>query len=65
MFEEVEVRSKFRKRKRREKREYENWEVNRLEILLFEGRIFCDMLVLVDRNSIFLRDIRFENFLIC
>lgn len=65
VFEEAEARSKLRKRKRREKREYENWEVNRLETLLSEGRIFCDMPALADRNSILLRDTRLENSLIC
>lgn len=65
LFEEAEARSKFRKKKRVDRRELENGEVNRLEALLAEGRIFCDMPALADRNSILLRDTRLENALIC
>ncbi|XP_050204420.1 acyl-coenzyme A thioesterase 2, chloroplastic isoform X2 [Mercurialis annua] len=66
LFEEAEARSKLRKRKRiDERKECENGGVNRLEALLAEGRIFCDMPALADRNSILLRDTRLENSLIC
>ncbi|XWS75970.1 hypothetical protein CRYUN_Cryun01aG0137000 [Craigia yunnanensis] len=65
LFEEAEARSKLRKRKTVDRREFENGEVNRLEALLAEGRIFCDMPALADRNSILLRDTSLENALIC
>lgn len=65
LFEEAEARSKLRKRKTVDKRELENGEVNRLEALLAEGRIFCDMPALADRDSILLRDTHLENALIC
>ncbi|KAK2651140.1 hypothetical protein Ddye_018629 [Dipteronia dyeriana] len=66
LFEEAEARSKLRKRKRGgDRKEFENGEVNRLETLLAEGRIFCDMPALADRDSILLRDTRLENSLIC
>ncbi|XP_011010335.1 PREDICTED: acyl-coenzyme A thioesterase 9, mitochondrial [Populus euphratica] len=66
LFEEAEARSKLRKRKNVEKKkEIQNGEVNRLEALLAEGRIFCDMPALADRNSILLRDTCLENSLIC
>ncbi|PQM42307.1 acyl-coenzyme A thioesterase 9 mitochondrial [Prunus yedoensis var. nudiflora] len=67
LFEEAEARNNLRKRKRGggDKREFENGEVNRLETLLAEGRIFCDMPALADRDSILLRDTSLENSLIC
>uniref|UniRef100_A0A6M2ED16 HotDog ACOT-type domain-containing protein n=1 Tax=Populus davidiana TaxID=266767 RepID=A0A6M2ED16_9ROSI len=66
LFEEAEARSKLRKKKKvEEKKEFENGEVNRLEALLAEGRIFCDMPALADRDSILLRDTHLENSLIC
>ncbi|KAK9282247.1 hypothetical protein L1049_005161 [Liquidambar formosana] len=66
LFEEAEARHKLRKMKRGgDRREFENGEVNRLEALLAEGRIFCDMPALADRDSILLRDTRLENSLIC
>lgn len=66
LFEEAEARSKLRKQKRgEERREIENGEVNRLDALLAEGRVFCDMPALADRDSILLRDTRLENSLIC
>ena len=65
LFEEAEARSKLRKRKTVDRREFENGEVNRLEALLAEGRIFCDMPALADRDSILLRDTSLENALIC
>ncbi|GAB4830378.1 Acyl-coenzyme A thioesterase 2, chloroplastic [Ancistrocladus abbreviatus] len=66
LFEEAEARSKLRKKKREEgRRGFENQAVERLQALLAEGRIFCDMPALADRNSILLRDTRLENFLIC
>ncbi|PON75158.1 HotDog domain containing protein [Parasponia andersonii] len=67
LFEEAESRNNLRKRKRgdQDRREFENGEANRLETLLAEGRIFCDMPALADRDSILLRDTRLENSLIC
>ncbi|TYJ09694.1 hypothetical protein E1A91_A11G157600v1 [Gossypium mustelinum] len=65
LFEEAEARSKLRKKKRVDRRKLENGEVNQLEALLAEGRIFCDMPALADRDSILLRDTRLENALIC
>lgn len=66
LFEEAEARSKLRKRKKGgDRKELENGEANRLKALLAEGRIFCDMPALADRNSILLRDTRLENSLIC
>ena len=66
LFEEAEARNNLRKRKRGgERRDFKNGEVNRLEALLAEGRIFCDMPALADRESILLRDTCLENSLIC
>ncbi|GFY99457.1 thioesterase/thiol ester dehydrase-isomerase superfamily protein [Actinidia rufa] len=66
LYEEAEARSNLRKRKGGyDRKEIENGEVNRLEALLAEGRIFCDMPALADRNTILLRDTRLENSLIC
>uniref|UniRef100_A0A803MFN9 HotDog ACOT-type domain-containing protein n=1 Tax=Chenopodium quinoa TaxID=63459 RepID=A0A803MFN9_CHEQI len=66
LFEEAEERSKYRKRKGGlNKKDYANGEVDRLATLLSEGRIFCDMPALADRNSILLRDTRLANSLIC
>ncbi|GLU03913.1 hypothetical protein SLE2022_210840 [Rubroshorea leprosula] len=66
LFEEAEGRSNLRKRKRvGDRKEFENGEVNQLEALLAEGRIFCDMPALADRDSILLKDTCLENSLIC
>ncbi|XP_027350135.1 acyl-coenzyme A thioesterase 9, mitochondrial isoform X3 [Abrus precatorius] len=66
LFEQAEARNNLKKRKRGgEKREWENGEENRLQALLAEGRIFCDMPALADRDSILLRDTSLENSLIC
>ena len=66
LFVQAEARSNLRKRKREgEKRDFENGEKNRLQALLAEGRIFCDMPALADRDSILLKDTSLENALIC
>jgi acyl-coenzyme A thioesterase 9 len=74
LFNEREARDKLRKRKREEqKKGIENGfthfsqgeEAERLRNLLAEGRVFCDLPALADRNSILLRDTRLENALIC
>ncbi|KAB2602438.1 acyl-coenzyme A thioesterase 9 [Pyrus ussuriensis x Pyrus communis] len=67
LFEEAEARNNLRKRKRGggDRREFENGELNRVKTLLAEGRIFCDMPALADRDSILLKDTCLENSLIC
>ncbi|KAK4408732.1 Acyl-coenzyme A thioesterase 9, mitochondrial [Sesamum angolense] len=56
LYEAAEARNKLRKRKfRDEKKEIENGEADRFEALLAEGRIFCDMPALADRDSILLK----------
>lgn len=57
----------MRKNKRGEKKqEIENAEeLNRLNELLAEGRIFCDMPALADRDSILIRDTCLQNSLVC
>ncbi|XP_054783804.1 acyl-coenzyme A thioesterase 2, chloroplastic-like [Prosopis cineraria] len=65
LFEQAEARNNLKKKKRGEKRDFESGEVNRIKALLAEGRIFCDMPALADRDSILLRDTRLENSLIC
>ena len=47
------------------RRELQNGEANRLQALLAEGRIFCHMPALADRDSILLSETRLENALIC
>ncbi|XP_006350432.1 acyl-coenzyme A thioesterase 9, mitochondrial [Solanum tuberosum] len=66
LYEAAEARNNLRKRKRGgDRKEIENGGVNRLEELLAEGRIFCDMPALADRDTILLKDTRLENSLIC
>ncbi|CAA2938927.1 Hypothetical predicted protein [Olea europaea subsp. europaea] len=66
LYEASEAKNMLRKRKIKEDRkEIENGEVNSFEALLAEGRIFCDMPALANRDSILLRDTRLENSLIC
>lgn len=66
LYEAAEATSRVRKRKERdEDREIENGERNRFEALLAQGRIFCDMPALADRDSILLKDTCLENSLIC
>ncbi|KAM1007066.1 hypothetical protein ACFX2A_003762 [Malus domestica] len=67
LFEEAEARNNLRKRKKGggDRREFENGELNTVKTLLAEGRIFCDMPALADRDSILLKDTRLENSLIC
>lgn len=67
LYEEMEAIDKVRKMRRGaqgrglEKAE----ETDRLNTLLAEGRIFCDMPALANRDSILIRDTRLENSLIC
>lgn len=66
LFEGAEARSNLRKRKNRgDMWALENGYIKRIDALLAEGRIFCDMPALADRDSILLRDTRLENSLIC
>ncbi|XP_022854807.1 acyl-coenzyme A thioesterase 9, mitochondrial-like [Olea europaea var. sylvestris] len=66
LYEASEAKNMLRKRKIKEDRkEIENGEVNSFEALLAEGRIFCDMPALANRDSILLRDTGLENSLIC
>lgn len=66
LWEEAEERNKMRKKKRGEqKKEMDDAEINRLNELLSEGRIFCDMPALADRNSILIADTCLQNSLIC
>lgn len=68
LFEEAEARNELRKKKKvRDITHIHNDDVNRhkFNTLLAEGRIFCDMPALADRNSILLRDTHLENSLIC
>ncbi|XP_042015659.1 acyl-coenzyme A thioesterase 2, chloroplastic-like [Salvia splendens] len=62
LHKEAEAKSKVRKRKLRDE---ENGGMNKFEALLAEGRIFCDMPALADRDSILLKHTCLENSLIC
>ncbi|KAI5670106.1 hypothetical protein M9H77_10470 [Catharanthus roseus] len=66
LWEEAEERNKIRKKKKGEqKQNIDNEEANRLNELLAEGRIFCDMPALADRDSILIKDTCLQNSLIC
>lgn len=71
LFEEREERDKLRKRKRDDQMELERGgrklhdDVGCLQRLLAEGRVFCDLPALADRDSILMRDTSLENSLIC
>lgn len=54
-----------KKRRIENKRDAENRDVERLNALLAEGRVFCDMPALADRDSILMKDTCHENSLIC
>ncbi|XP_019176773.1 PREDICTED: acyl-coenzyme A thioesterase 9, mitochondrial-like [Ipomoea nil] len=63
---EAEERNKMRKKPRGEqKKEVDIEEVNRINELLGEGRVFCDMPALADRDSILIQDTCLQNSLIC
>lgn len=66
LWEEAEERNKLRKKKRAEhKKNFESEDSDRLNSLLAEGRIFCDMPALADRDSILIRDTCLDNSFIC
>eukprot|EP00252_Welwitschia_mirabilis_P013988 TRINITY_DN30993_c0_g1_i1.p1 TRINITY_DN30993_c0_g1~~TRINITY_DN30993_c0_g1_i1.p1 ORF type:complete len:476 (-),score=79.22 TRINITY_DN30993_c0_g1_i1:234-1661(-) len=62
--------AKRRKERERRKKEFEeghrfHGDLGRLNALLREGRVLCDMPALADRDSILIKDTRLENALIC
>jgi acyl-coenzyme A thioesterase 9 len=67
LWKEAEERNKLRKQKRAQgKEEHEKLkDLERLNELLAEGRVFLDMPALADRNSILIKDTSHENSLIC
>ncbi|CAL9235005.1 unnamed protein product [Arabidopsis halleri] len=67
LWKEAEERNKLRKQKRAQgKEEHEKLkDLERLNELLAEGRVFLDMPALADRNSILIKDTYHENSLIC
>ncbi|XP_031391221.1 acyl-coenzyme A thioesterase 9, mitochondrial [Punica granatum] len=67
LWEEAEERNKLRKKMKELKRGIEKTEedLSRLQALLSEGRVFCDMPALADRDSILMKNTCFENSLIC
>ncbi|KAK6146374.1 hypothetical protein DH2020_020243 [Rehmannia glutinosa] len=66
LWEEAEQRNKLRKRKKGEqKKEINDEEMRRLDELLSEGRVFCDMPALANRDSILIKDTCLQNSLMC
>lgn len=66
LWKEADERNKLRKQKRSEhKRDDQDEYKDRLNALLAEGRVFCDMPALADRDSILIKDTHHENSLIC
>lgn len=66
LWKEAEERNQMRKQKRgQQRKEIEDSEADRLKELLAEGRIFCDMPALADRDSILIRDTCLQNSLMC
>ncbi|KAL2344898.1 hypothetical protein Fmac_006183 [Flemingia macrophylla] len=64
LWEEAEERNKLRK-KRKEQKHGESGDTDRLNALLAEGRIFCDMPALANRDSILMKDTCLQNSFIC
>ncbi|XP_004287159.1 PREDICTED: acyl-coenzyme A thioesterase 9, mitochondrial-like [Fragaria vesca subsp. vesca] len=66
LWEAADTRNKMRKKMRGEhKLDIEDKDKNRLNALLAEGRVFCDMPALADRDSILIRDTCLQNSFIC
>ncbi|KAJ0260002.1 Uncharacterized protein HA466_0062670 [Hirschfeldia incana] len=67
LWKEAEERNKLRKQKRAQGKEEQDKlrDLERLNDLLAEGRVFLDMPALADRNSILIKDTYHENSLIC
>lgn len=64
LWEEAEARNRERKKKREDKRERET-DMVKVNELLREGRILCDMPALADRDSILMKDTCLDNSFIC
>ncbi|GMH29688.1 hypothetical protein Nepgr_031531 [Nepenthes gracilis] len=68
LWDEAEGRNKSRKKAKREEQQQkgiDSGDVERINKLLAEGRVFCDMPALADRDSILIRDTCLRNSLIC
>lgn len=65
LWKEADERNKKRKKKKEQNRDAEDHDADRLDALLAEGRIFCDMPALADRDSILIRDTYLENSFVC
>ncbi|XP_042028731.1 acyl-coenzyme A thioesterase 2, chloroplastic-like [Salvia splendens] len=66
VWKEAEERNKLRKkRKREQKKEINDGDTDRLNEMLSEGRIFCDMPALAARDSILIKDTCLQNSLMC
>ncbi|GMJ08522.1 hypothetical protein like AT2G30720 [Hibiscus trionum] len=66
LWREAEERNKMRKQKKAaQKKDVDNRDEDRLNALLAEGRVLCDMPALADRDSILIRDTCHENSLMC
>ncbi|KAL6548689.1 Acyl-coenzyme A thioesterase 4, mitochondrial [Orobanche gracilis] len=66
LCEEAEQRNKSRKEKKGElKKKINDEEMKRLDEMLSEGRVFCDMPALADRDSILIKDTCLQNSLMC
>ncbi|OMO96527.1 Thioesterase superfamily [Corchorus capsularis] len=66
LWKEAEERNKMRKQNKSEqKKDVGNRDEDKLNMLLAEGRVFCDLPALADRDSILIRDTCHENSLIC
>ncbi|XP_062090134.1 acyl-coenzyme A thioesterase 4, mitochondrial [Humulus lupulus] len=67
LWREADERNKMRKMKRKIQKdlELEKQYIERLNALLAEGRVFCDLPALADRNSILMKDTCLENSFIC
>ncbi|XP_051133224.1 acyl-coenzyme A thioesterase 2, chloroplastic-like [Andrographis paniculata] len=66
LWEQAEERNNLRRKKRGEqKKEVSDEEMKRLDELLSESRVFCDMPALADRDSILIKDTCLQNSLIC
>ncbi|KAG5010699.1 hypothetical protein AAZX31_07G189700 [Glycine max] len=65
LWEEAEERNKFRKRMKQEQKHGESEDPARLKALLAEGRIFCDMPALANRDSVLMKDTCLQNSFIC
>ncbi|XP_065860806.1 acyl-coenzyme A thioesterase 2, chloroplastic-like [Euphorbia lathyris] len=66
LWEEAEERNKMRKKQRVEnKGDATDRDIERVNALLAEGRVFCDMPALADRDSILIKDTSLQNSLMC